>query len=366
MIDHNNYVWMTKFIKKVEGGPRVGFDSAMRYKSYLKTVLIWADEIPLPQAHTLQPTLQKFLDTRRREQNGQLLSAGTRHKTLQVAHRFFMWAKTHLTTEFRGLPMDWIEDLTPGRRPEAAPTEHVYVSVEEIRQIASLDLAHHLPSWRDQAAAVMLFLSGARGGAFSTLSLETVDLNTLSIRQWPELGVDTKRGQAATTILLNISDLLDVVRRWDTFIRSQLPPTSMWYTPLISQWGEYKMSAERPGKNRVGNLNKGLRNIFEIAKLPYRSSHKFRHGNAVFGLQRSKDMADYQAVSRNLMHRNIRTTDEIYAGLAQQEQRERILSLSSKPSGFPSPDSDLYIHLQTVAPGDIPRAVSILVERLAK
>ena len=45
-----------------------------------------------------------------------------------------------------------------------------------------------------------------------------------------------------------------------------------------------------------------MRKLFEFADLPYKSPHKFRHGHAVYALQHAKTMADYKAVSMNLMH----------------------------------------------------------------
>jgi hypothetical protein len=68
--------------------------------------------------------------------------------------------------------------------------------------------------------------------------------------------------------------------------------------------------------------------LFTKAGLPYRSPHKFRHGHAVFALQHAKTMADYKAVSMNLMHNDIRMTDGIYAPLARDEVKERIADLT--------------------------------------
>ncbi|HSD85086.1 MAG TPA: hypothetical protein VLG46_14555, partial [Anaerolineae bacterium] len=187
-----------------------------------------------------------------------------------------------------------------------------------------------LSLWRDQVGAVMLFLSGMRAGAFGTLPISAVDLSTRTIKQWPSLGVKTKNGKAATTYLLDIPELLAVVKEWDTFIRSQLPPTAMWYTPVISQWGEQILSPDAPGENRNLAVSKRMRKLFELTDLPYRSPHKFRHGHAVYALQHAKTMADYKAVSMNLMHEDIRVTDGIYAPLAGNDIQQRITGLTNQ------------------------------------
>jgi len=66
-----------------------------------------------------------------------------------------------------------------------------------------------------------------------------------------------------------------------------------------------------------------MRKLFDRADLPYKSPHKFRHGHAVYALQRAKTMADYKAVSMNLMHDDIRVIDGIYAPLAADEVKQR-------------------------------------------
>ena len=88
------------------------------------------------------------------------------------------------------------------------------------------------------------------------------------IKQWPSLGVETKNDKSATTFLLDIPDLLTVVEKWDAFIRPQLPPTAMWYTPTISRWGVQTLSADRPGANRNLAISKHLHRLFDLAGLP--------------------------------------------------------------------------------------------------
>ena len=43
-----------------------------------------------------------------------------------------------------------------------------------------------------------------------------------------------------------------------------------------------------------------------------------------YGLSQSKTVADYKAVSMNVMHESMDITDEIYSRLGEQEVRERI------------------------------------------
>jgi hypothetical protein len=52
----------------------------------------------------------------------------------------------------------------------------------------------------------------------------------------------------------------------------------------------------------------------------------------VYGLLHARDMADYKAVSSNLMHADITITDEIYAPLLAQEVKGRIAGLGKNPA----------------------------------
>jgi integrase len=161
--------------------------------------------------------------------------------------------------EFREVSTAWIDTLRPPRF--AAPiVEHTYVTQDEISQLARLTIPEDdLALRRDQAAAVLLYLSGIRVGALSSLPIEAVDLSQRAIRQWTTLGVRTKNSKSATTYLLPIPELMTVVEQWDALVRAQLPPTAIWCTPVISRWGEQTLSAGPAGANRHIAINKRFR-----------------------------------------------------------------------------------------------------------
>lgn len=63
--------------------------------------------------------------------------------------------------------------------------------------------------------------------------------------------------------------------------------------------------------------------------LEYHSPHKFRHGHAVYGLKRANTFSEYKAVSQNLSHASINTTDQIYSILSENDVKERIAGFSN-------------------------------------
>jgi hypothetical protein len=64
--------------------------------------------------------------------------------------------------------------------------------------------------------------------------------------------------------------------------------------------------------------------------LPYHSPHKFRHGHIHYGLKRSKNIADFKAVSMNVMHSSMEITDQFYSVLQDEEVKKRISSFSNE------------------------------------
>jgi hypothetical protein len=140
----------------------------------------------------------------------------------------------------------------------------------------------------------------------------------------------------------------------------------MWYTPIIIRWGEQILDAGPAGANRHVAIGKRLRRLFAAAGLDSKSPHKFRHGHAVYALQRARTMADYKAVSMNLMHDDIRVTDGIYAPLIGDEVRQRIAGLAGQPTALPSADSDLARLLRGLSKSQMSEALHILADEIAR
>jgi hypothetical protein len=204
-----------------------------------------------------------------------------------------------------------------------------------------------------------------RAGALASLPLEAVDVEERTVRQWPSLGVRTKNDKTATTYLLEIPDLLAPVASWDAFVRSRLTRTAMWYPPIISQWGEQELSPDPPGRHRNVSLARRMHKLFEAARLPYKSPHKFRHGHAVYALRHARTMADYKAVSMNLMHNDIRVTDSIYAPLASNEVQRRISDLTGDVTDNGTVDSDLAAFIASLSDAELSQALVAMADRVA-
>ena len=72
-------------------------------------------------------------------------------------------------------------------------------------------------------------------------------------------------------------------------------------------------------------MYEGLRQLCEIAGIEWKSPHKIRHGHGVYGIKHAKTMAEYKALSQNMMHDNVATTDG-YSDLVDDEVGDIIRS----------------------------------------
>lgn len=333
MICRNNYQLTRDFLAYQREVRQLSPDSVDRYRSYLKHLLVWANEMPLRRAAAIRPTFAAYVLSMSDAKAGRdPIAPVTAKKILQLSKRLLIWAKAIYPHDFREVSSVWLDAL---RLPHdrAQVEEHKFVKMDEVLSLIRLPArVENLAMQRDQAAAAMLFLSGARASAFGSFTLECIDLSNRSVRQWTSLGVKTKNGKSATTFLLDIPELLNAALNWDRYVRSRLPSNALWYTPIKSQWAEHKLSTDAAGAYRNIALARRIRKLFSLAELEYKSPHAFRHGHAVFALQHCRTMADYKAVSMNLMHSNITVTDGIYAPLASDEVQQRVAALTSRKS----------------------------------
>ena len=356
LIYRDNFLLTRDFLSYLKS-KRKNPKTIRRYQSWLGHALLWAMDIPFEKAHTVKTPFVQYVEDLGLAQESQ-------KKIIETFRVMLRYAKLYFEKRFIRLPYYWIEDLTPpkGKRSNICN----YVRVDEIRKIMALNIDRtNIALWRDQAMACMLFLSGARAEAATTLPIKCVHLNARYpyIEQDPELGVRTKNDKSAITYLHIIPELLEFVREWDDFARRHYPEDHPWYTPIHQVWGEQTTRRLIPGKNRSQALAKRLRILNGLTGTAYKSPHKYRHGYAVYGLERCKTMAQYHNLSRNLMHSSIAITDQIYVNF-DAEERGRILSgIYENP--VLQPDHDLMAHINKLGQQDLLDNIILIAQRLA-
>jgi integrase len=366
MVLRENYLQIRLFLDGLREAQRLSPETVSRYWFYARHLLLWAGEEPLGRAHLIRPSFAAYLGEFRHGRDRLPLTPADMKKIAQVARRVLTWLKSSYASDYQDMPASWIGTVQPPRGSEVS-REPVYVTLQEALTLGSVQVAPaNLALRRDRAASALLFLSGMRAGALCTLPIGCLDLGRGAVGQFPEMGVKTKNRKSAETYLLPIPELIEIARDWDDLVRRELPATAAWYAPVISSWGEQRLSAQPPGANRNTALQRRMPGLFAHAGLAYKSPHKFRHGTAVYGLQHARTMADYKAVSMNLMHGDIRITHGIYAILNKEDVRARIASLSSPDQKGKEGHVDLHTLVKTLSREELADVLSAIVEQIIK
>ncbi len=258
---------------------------------------------------------------------------------MATARLFFSWLSDN-EIGYKSIKQAWIRTIKVKRLLDA-PKVREAVSLEEIQAIAAQD-ARTVFERRARAAAVFLFLSGMRIGAFVSLPIQAVDIPNKTVIQYPNLGVRTKNRKYGITYLLDIPELLKVVQEWDDEIRSILPANGLWFAPLSSETGKIDPSVVSIGEHRSTLARRNIREWILSKGLAYHSPHKFRHGHIQYGLANSETIADYKAVSMNVMHASMEITDEFYSNLNDGEIQNRINRLTRKDESLENYELELF------------------------
>ena len=113
--------------------------------------------------------------------------------------------------------------------------------------------------------------------------------------------------------------MLKVVQEWDDEIRAILPLNGLWFAPLSPETGSIDPSVVSMGDHRSTLARRSIKVFIGSKGLPYHSPHKFRHGHIQYGLAHSESIAEYKAVSMNVMHSSMEITDQFYSNLNDGE-----------------------------------------------
>ncbi|MBN1182212.1 MAG: tyrosine-type recombinase/integrase [Bacteroidales bacterium] len=330
MINRGNWQLVKDYLKYREIYDQLSLKSLRLEKTWLHYLLEWADEKPFRDAPKIIPVFPEYVRNQE-SYKGSSFSREYQRKVISCAKSFFLWLTLHKAGYRHKINSIYLNTLKTVKG-FGNPQVHEYVSLDEMMDIASAPV-YSLRDRRIKAAAVFMFLSGIRIKAFTTLPIKAVDLNDLSVKQWPTMGVETKNKKSATTYLLKIDPLLEVIRDWDQFIRKHLSDNSFWFAHISPIDECLDQDNFFSGTHRDQRARKDLKEWMVKVGLPYHSPHKFRHGHAVYFMQRAKDLGDFKAISQNMMHSNLSITDGIYGMFSGEDIKKRITGLDHQPGG---------------------------------
>jgi integrase/recombinase XerD len=303
--------------------------SYRKEETYTQYLLTWAGLTPFIKTPGIRPTLPEYLKTNRLDGESKPLSPGYINKILATARRFFLWLEDN-QSGYKGIKRSWINTIKI-KRQSNPPRVTDAVTFPEIIRIAKTPVKN-LVEERIRAAAIFLYLSGMRIGAFVSLPLKAVNLATLTITQYPSLGVRTKNGKYAITYLFNIPELLEVVLAWDKKVRAILPEDGYWFAPISPETCEIDLYCRKIGEHRETIARKNLYAWLNRIGLKYHSPHKFRHGHIQYGQAFANSQADLKTLSDNVMHANTLITDQVYSNIPDSERQRRMQSFTNEPN----------------------------------
>jgi integrase len=333
MINRQNYDLVMKFLAYKKDFDNSKPSTIKRDRSCLLHLLRWAGETSFSEAHTILPTFVAYL-------NDEVdLSKSTIKKILITTRACMRWCRENHPSRFGSQDIgSWIKSLAPKRVKikRKRPIIRRPYKRAEIEQIASLPTSRQtLKNFRDQAGVLMLFASGMRIGALVSMPVHSVDLtrDPPEIRQWPEYGIRTKFDKAATTFLIPLPSLLSVIREWDSYVRSRLPETALWFAPLTRD-GTGLRGDEASSGGYDQRMRAGLKRLCKRADIPYRRPHDLRHGHARYVRTKSRHPSTREVIQYNLMHGTEDVTDiyleatyetarRVYAQLAPSSDRSQ-------------------------------------------
>lgn len=326
MIERANWLAVQRYLSYCLDVEQNTPETVATKKAQLRHLLEWADSLPLQDAPDKRPTFPQYLSTARNANKPGATTGETMHRICWTARAFLRWARSEDPKRYPKLTETYLRSLEAPKIAGEVKAREVY-SLDDVLKIVRAP-SENLFDQRARAAVAFLFLSGMRAGAFVTLPIKAVDLVAGSVKQFPSWGVKTKNTKAAVTWLLPIPELLEVVKAWDTIVHASLPDSEPWFAALDREASQVTFTtSENRSRTREHALADSVRRACGKAGVKYLSPHKLRHGHAVYALQNVATVADMKAVSQNLMHASMVTTESIYAMLTGTQVSDRIKAI---------------------------------------
>lgn len=321
LINRRNYRDTRRFLEYCEEVLQNCPGTLAAKRGGLDHVLRWATDTSLMQAPDLRPGLPQYLSSLD-------LSPNYQDKMLSYARCFFTYAQRQWPERYEKVGYNWIKSLRSKDKPGEVEKREIF-TLEHVREIAAIE-PQNLTEERTIASVAFLFLSGMRVGAFTTLPLAAVhwDQKPVQVRQWPKLGVRTKFDKAANTYLLahpDLEDLHQIACRWHEKALAAVGKRGMWFT-ILTPYREFD-PVQTPGGSRSGKVRDHLENLCERTGVEYLPPHKIRHGHVVWALKQCESMDEFKAVSQNIMHKSLTTTDSIYSEMLDDDVADTIAGL---------------------------------------
>ena len=321
LITRRNYTETRRYLEYCEEVRHNSKGTCDFKRTAMNHLLEWATDICLTRAPDIRPTLPRYLADLD-------ISVVYHTKLLSFARQFFEFAIRRWPDRYERVDHIYLDSLRSNLKEKEIKRRKIY-TLEDVRALVAV-APRTLTEERIRAAVAFLFLSGMRVGAFVTLPLRAIhwDQRPVQLNQYPALGVRTKGSKAADTYLLphpELEDLRQIAHRWYKKAVAGTGGNGLYYASLTPD-REFD-PVQVAGDHRDGNIRLHLRRLCQRARMEYLSPHHLRHGHTVWAMDKAITRADMKAISQNLMHESLETTDRIYSHLVDDDVASHIANL---------------------------------------
>lgn len=335
MINRQNYKDVQQYLDYKVKVRKVTQHSLTVYRTWLNHALDWCGETPFGTCSSKKETFNDYILMKIKNKE---LARYTGHSICKNFRQFLFYMKDEEPSRYGKLKNSFIKSIEIKNPVDLTKRVRVY-SYDDIIRISNLDIPENdLSLRRVQAAVCFMYLSGMRIGACVTMPIKAVHLDILKVSQSPAIGVHTKYSKSAVTALYNKHPMIDVVKKWDDFMRQNYSLDNYWYPRLN---GRKKIKPGMPitddvdksyadTRNVTRTFYTNLKKLCNMAGVEYQSSHACRYGHILFGMTNSSNVKDFKTVSQNVMHGSLAITDTIYSRMNIDTVNENISNMGNK------------------------------------
>lgn len=284
---------------------------------------------------------KKWLKDKKKRNSKKNVGLSYCHTNLRLLRVFFGWlASQPGYKKINQTAIDYLNLSKKEAREATQPTRRQCPTLEDVKRvIESIEVKNEIDR-RDKALISLMFLTGIRITAISTLPMASLDRKNLVINQDPRLGVLTKNSKRITTTIIPFSykEPLDYFLEWFDYLKNK-----KGFQPIDPIFPATK---KENGKDNLGYYNTGkveavfwksqtsIRKIFDKrfkkAGVNYYHPHSFRHllVQEISKIPLTEEQK--KAFSQNLGHSNVSTTfgSYGYGEIADDRQIEIIRNIN--------------------------------------
>jgi len=333
---YKNEIAKRRYYKYLEHSRGSSRESIKHYKSAISS---WQEFTNNEDFSCISETkienFKEWLKNKNKKNSSVTISLSHRYDILRFLKIFFNWLsdqtgyKSKITKTFIdyfNLTMGEVRQATQQRNRISPTMEEAKILIESIKGETEIER-------RDKALISLVFLTGIRISALSSLPIESFDKENLIIDQDPRLGVKTKNTKKIMTSLIPFSyqEPLNYFLDWYNFlinIKNFKQTDPLFPATKIESGNDDKLgyySTEEISSNFWKNTSsprKIFENRFKQAGLKYYHPHTFRNLIVKEFSKLPLSEEERKAISQNLGHADVETTFGSYGYNHISEDRQ--------------------------------------------